>query len=423
MTHDRAVQERSAVRTRHVPDARRSGWRPVDFVVGRALEGLVNASLRRHGDLPIPQDTPVVHAVGPDPDRLLLIGSGVVRGLGLTSNDLGLGGQLARRLSPLTGRGVDLELASTTTLLLHQVPGLLEGYDTSRFDAIILLVGLRDAISLTSVRDWRRDMQRLLEIASLVPQVFVVGIPDFASYLEVPTSLKRPMRRHAARLNAETHRIAAGMPGVEFVPFDPKHPGHFVRPGSVEVYELFADVMAPSIARGLEPLLHALRPAEPVSEEVRQRALDELGVVGTEADPRVDQLARMARDLLGASGAAVTFLDHDRQWIKSAVSLSSDDMERVDAFCNTTIAKSQLFVVQDATKDPRFAGHPWVVGDERVRFYAGYPLEAPEGVRVGALCVVDTKPRRFSGAEASLLRDLALQVQAVLWSASRSRRA
>jgi len=56
-----------------------------------------------------------------------------------------------------------------------------------------------------------------------------------------------------------------------------------------------------------------------------------------------------------------------------------------------------------------------------VRFYAGYPLEAPEGVRVGALCVVDTKPRRFSPAEASLLRDLALRVQAVLWTEARSR--
>jgi len=42
-------------------------------------------------------------------------------------------------------------------------------------------------------------------------------------------------------------------------------------------------------------------------------------------------------------------------------------------------------------------------------------------VRVGALCVVDTKPRRFSTAEASLLRDLALQVQGALWAAARSR--
>lgn len=143
--------------------------RPADYLRGRAFEAMVNSSLSRFGDLPIPYDAPVVHAVGPDADRLLLIGTGTVRGLGLTSNELGLGGQLARRLPPLTGRGVDLELASTTTLMIRQASGLLDGYDTSRFDAIIMLMGLRDAVSLTGVKDWRRDMQHLLEVASRVP--------------------------------------------------------------------------------------------------------------------------------------------------------------------------------------------------------------------------------------------------------------
>jgi len=395
--------------------------RPADSILGRAIEAMVNSSLARFGELPIPHDAPVVHAVGPDADRLLLIGTGTVRGLGLTSNELGLGGQLARRLPPLTGRGVDLELASSTGLVIHQAYGLLDGYDTSRFDAIIMMLGMRDATSMTSPADWRRDLRHLLEIASRVPQVFVVGIPDFPAYLELPSSTKRAIRRRSARLNDESRRLAASFPGVEFVDFDPVHPGHFLRPGSIEVYELFADALAPAIARALDPGLHALRPVNGHTEEARQQALDALGVIGSAGDPAVDRIAQLARELLGASGASVTFLDHDRQWIKSAVSVASDDMLRVDAFCNTTIASSRLFVVEDATKDARFASHPWVVGDERVRFYAGYPLEAPGGVRVGALCVVDTKPRRFSKAEASLLRDLALQVQAALWAGARSR--
>ena len=396
--------------------------RPADYLRGRAFEAMVNSSLSRFGDLPIPYDAPVVHAVGPDADRLLLIGTGTVRGLGLTSNELGLGGQLARRLPPLTGRGVDLELASTTTLMIRQASGLLDGYDTSRFDAIIMLMGLRDAVSLTGVKDWRRDMQHLLEVASRVPQVFVVAIPDFTTYLDIPPYAKRAIRRRIARLNEESRRLAADIPGVEFVPFDPEHPDHFVRPGSIEVYEIFADALAPALAHGLDPCMHALRSSEALTEQARQDALDALGVIESGGDPHVDRIAQMARDLLAASGAAVTFIDHDRQWIKSAVSVSSNDMPRADAFCTTTIATSGLFVVEDATKDARFASHPWVVGDEHVRFYAGYPIEAPEGVRVGALCVVDTKPRRFSSSEASLLRDLALQVQSVLWLAARSRR-
>jgi len=395
---------------------------PRAYLMGRALEAMFKSALARYGELPIPHDTPVIHTVGPDADRLLVIGTGTVRGLGVTSNELGLGGQLARRLSPLTGRGVDLELASATTLMIHQAAELIDGFDTSRFDAIILVMGIRDSVSLTSQADWRRDMQRLLESVSRVPQVFLVAIPDFTTYTDLPPYAKRVIRRHTARLNDESRHLAASTPGVEFVPVNAADPGHFVRPGSIEVYEIFADAIAPAIARGLDPLLHAARPADSLDERARQDALDALGLTGGGDDPRLDRITRLARDLLGASGASVTFLDSQRQWVKSAVSVSSDDMPRVEAFCNTTIAKSQLFVVEDATTDARFVSHPWVVGDEQVKFYAGYPLEAPGGVRIGALCVVDTKPRRFTPAEGSLLRDLALQVQAVLWSGAKSRR-
>jgi hypothetical protein len=402
--------------------ARHVSRRPVDAVVGRALDTIVNASLVRYGELPVPQDAPVVHSAGPDPDRILLIGTGAVRGMGISSNEIGLGGQLARRLTSLTGRGVDVELASTTTMIANHAVGLLDGYDTSRFDAIVLLVGLRDATRLTRLSEWRRDMTQLLTIASRVPQVFAVAIPDFTMYLEIPALAARLIRTHRARLNAATRVVAASLAGVDYIPLEPPKPDRFVAPGSVSIYESWAEVLAPPLAASLDPALR-MRPKQGVGERKRQKALDVLGVIDSKPDARIDRIARMARELLGASGAAVTFLDHDRQWIKSAVSLRPDDIARLGSFCNTTISRSRLFVVEDATKDARFAGHPWVVGDERVRFYAGYPIEAPEGVRVGALCVVDDQPRRFSRADASLLRDLALQVQDLLWASSRGRRA
>ena len=392
------------------------------FVARHALEAMVDASVESHGRLPIPTDAPVVHTVGPDPDRMLIIGGGTVASIGVASHELGLGGQLARRLTMLTGRGVDLEVASSYTLSFGQAAAVVDGYDLDRFDAVILMMGAREAVGWAPVREWGRGLRMLLDTLSTVPQVFVVAVPDFTAHVALPPVIARATVRRIARYNAEARSISWGTPGVEFVPFSPMPAAAFSPFGSVPIYERWADAIAPGIALGLDPRLYALRPAERVDERARQSALDALGVVDSGIDERVDRIARMARDLLGASGASVTFLDHDRQWIKSAVSMSPNDMARADSFCNTTISRSQLFVVEDATRDEVFSGHPWVVGQDHVRFYAGYPLEAPEGARIGALCVVDTKPRHFSRTEAALLRELALRVQALIWAQSGSRR-
>ena len=77
--------------------------------------------------------------------------------------------------------------------------------------------------------------------------------------------------------------------------------------------------------------------------------------------------------------------------------------------------------IDDVTADDRFRDLPWASGASPLRFYAGYPVEAPDGHRVGALCIVDTRLRDFSDAEATLLRELALQAQTLLWHAAASR--
>jgi PAS domain S-box-containing protein len=65
-------------------------------------------------------------------------------------------------------------------------------------------------------------------------------------------------------------------------------------------------------------------------------------------------------------------------------------------------------VVEDATGDARFAASPLVAGHPQVRFYAGAALTTADGLNLGALCVMDDKPRRRpSDAELERLRTLA----------------
>jgi len=52
--------------------------------------------------------------------------------------------------------------------------------------------------------------------------------------------------------------------------------------------------------------------------------------------------------------------------------------------------------------------------DVGVRFYAGYHVESPSGEQIGALCIFDEKPRADSEFDATMLRQLALLIEAEL---------
>ncbi len=66
-------------------------------------------------------------------------------------------------------------------------------------------------------------------------------------------------------------------------------------------------------------------------------------------------------------------------------------------------------------KDPRFDDNPLVQGKPHLRFYAGARLETPEGLPLGALCVLDTMPRDgLTEQQKFTLTALARQVMAQL---------
>ena len=147
------------------------------------------------------------------------------------------------------------------------------------------------------------------------------------------------------------------------------------------------------------------------NEATRQAALDALKILDTAPEERFDRITRLAKQLFGVETAAISLIDHDRQWFKSKIGLEAEETPRSDAFCDVTIREAKNFTVADASQDSRFENNPLVTGNPNIRFYAGYPLETPSGERVGALCVFDPTPRIFTEAEELQLRDLALWVQ------------
>ncbi|WP_336659487.1 PP2C family protein-serine/threonine phosphatase [Leucobacter sp. USHLN153] len=149
-------------------------------------------------------------------------------------------------------------------------------------------------------------------------------------------------------------------------------------------------------------------------EERRLAALQEMGVLDTPPDERVDRVARLAKEMFGVPMVSVSLLDRDRQWRKTQIGLGGNEAPREDSFCDYTVRESRMVVVKDASNEAMFADNPFVVGDPHLRFYAGHPLYAPGGEPVGTLCVIDTVPHEFTEGQGELLRDLAGWVQAEL---------
>jgi len=152
--------------------------------------------------------------------------------------------------------------------------------------------------------------------------------------------------------------------------------------------------------------------AEPAEELRRLGALRASGLLDTPPEERFDRVTRMAQRLFDVPIALISLVDEDRQWFKSRQGLEMRETPRAFSFCSHAIAGDEILQVADAEVDARFADNPLVLGDPNIRFYAGAPISAPDGSKLGTLCVIDRRPRHLSVGDVEALRDLAHMVEA-----------
>jgi PAS domain S-box-containing protein len=155
-----------------------------------------------------------------------------------------------------------------------------------------------------------------------------------------------------------------------------------------------------------------MQAALPADEDARLEALRELEILDSAPEGEFDDLALIASQICGTPISMISLIDRDRQWFKSKVGIETPQTSRDIAFCAHAILQRDLFVVPDATEDPRFSENPFVKADPGIRFYAGAPLRTPDGHALGTLCVLDRKPRKLTAEQENALRALSRQVEA-----------
>lgn len=135
-----------------------------------------------------------------------------------------------------------------------------------------------------------------------------------------------------------------------------------------------------------------------ITSDSRRATLRALETLDTAADADFDHLTRLAASMMEAPIALVSLVDLDRQWFKSCIGLPDRETPIGMSFCAHAIAgDGDVMVIEDATKDPRFASNPLVTGAPNIRFYAGAPITV-SGEKIGTLCVIDQMPREAPDA-------------------------
>ena len=153
-----------------------------------------------------------------------------------------------------------------------------------------------------------------------------------------------------------------------------------------------------------------IKPNFPPDEKQRLAAVRSYQLLDTLPERDFDNITTLTASICDVPIALITLLDSDRNYLKSHYGLSMTESPRDTSICGHAILEdSDVFVVEDARKDPRFKDNPLIV-DMQAVFYAGVRLVNPDGYSLGTLCVFDNKPRTLSKKQRQALSALAYQV-------------
>lgn len=149
-----------------------------------------------------------------------------------------------------------------------------------------------------------------------------------------------------------------------------------------------------------------IAPSIPHNEKERLESLRSLGLLDSPPEERFDAITHLATTMFHCPISYISLVDETRQYLKSRIGLDFCESSRETSFCGHAILEVEPLIIPDTLKDERFADNPQVTGEPYTRFYAGLPLRGPGGHNIATLCLMDNKPREFSPAEITMLKQL-----------------
>ncbi|MFP8490116.1 ATP-binding protein [Gracilimonas sp. Q87] len=152
----------------------------------------------------------------------------------------------------------------------------------------------------------------------------------------------------------------------------------------------------------------------PDIESKRQAKLEEYGIIDTLPEDEFDSLVELAAMITDSPISLMNLLTYDRQWTKAAHGMEVESTPRSESVCQYTILDEINYEIEDLAKDERFSSKSYVNNEPNLRYYSGHPLRTSDGYNLGALCVLDTKPKKLTEEQKRGLKTIANEIMARL---------
>lgn len=384
---------------------------PAPAFIRFALTAWYAFQLLERANEPKPRDSPEIRSGDSSADRILLLGNGPCHGWGVLTHQLGLPGQLARALRSRTGRACDVDYVGAESMNVRSARAWLGDRDLEPYDAVVIVVGVNDAIRHTPVATWRSALTDL--IASITPRLrpdarlHLVGMPPIRSIAGYDNLVGRLAEPQRLRLQNETAAIIRELGLPELIELGPS--------GVTPVYAVHAATLADALAPEL--LLRAPSTWRPALPEAPAWEWSGAGAVlaqqETGGTPALRRLAERAQKRFKVEFAVVSLVNDDRIWHAMNTEVFPPSVPLDLSFCKYTLEEKAPVVVGNTALDPRFADNP-LKQLSFINFYAGVPLEDSAGNIIGTFCLQGSRPKSAARFPMGELREMALEAQAEL---------
>jgi lysophospholipase L1-like esterase len=161
------------------------------------------------------------HACAAPPLSLLTIGESPVAGVGVTTHEEAITGQLAQALAVRMKRPVAWRACGKNGITVREaLERLVPLLPQQHVDVALVAFGVNDSTAFHSAARWRADLRKLLEAVErrCAPRLILLsGVPPLAHFPALPQPLRWVMGLKAQVLDAVARDLASTLPRTRYV--------------------------------------------------------------------------------------------------------------------------------------------------------------------------------------------------------------